>query len=1367
MLHRHQQEFAHPGIYIRENVLPRGLSVKAAAELLKVGRPALSNLLNGKAALSAEMAIRLQKAFGSDSRDLLERQAKFDQAQQNASSKDLAVGVYVLPFLKITARDIESWADGNIQARSELPVLLRKLVHSHGETMSRVDFPGYDNAQRKGWDGWVEAGAATPWVPIGKSGWEFGCDDRPKQKADADYTARLGAIPGAERRETNFVFVTPRNWEGKHDWARQKNTLREWKSVRAYDASDLEQWLERSIAAQAWMAGQLDHPEPGGHSLESHWHRWAEATEPPLSAELFSSAANAHRSALATWLKSSPTSPLIVTADSRDEALAFLYCLFTAIEEAANSYLDMVVVFSSPRTARKILSASTGPLISIIFSEDVERELGTIHDKHHAIIVRPRNTIAPMPNIIELDLLSDEAFSKGLEAMGIKDHLRIQQLARESGQSPTILRRRLSEIPAIRTPVWANDRDAVASLVPMVLIGAWHARSKADTELLSLLAGVSYAETEKQIANQLLRFDDPPVWSVGHYRGVASKIDSLYAIHSAIVQKDLEDFLVAAEMVLSEMDPALELPAGKRPFASLFGKSREFSRALREGVCETLVLLSVHGNELFGSRLGVDIGGGVARLVRRLMTPLSENKLLSCSVDLPLYAEAAPEEFLRIVEDDLRNPEPQIFSLMKPAENGVFGSCPRSGLLWALECLAWKPAQLVRVSRILARLAERKINDNWANKPEASLLAIYRCWLPQTSATVAERIKSLELLCNDFPEAAWTICLDQFAHRSTIGSYSQRPRWRNDASGAGNGVLRIEAHRFARRALDLALGWPNHDGNTLGDLVVGIQGLTEEDVYRVWDLIEAWAKISQDDHAKSTLRERIRTCAFIRRTKADAADEDMKARARQVSSLLESADPLVRHEWLFKSSWVEFSAEEIEEGTGDYEERDRRIAEERSAALRQIWNAHQLIGIQKLAKASTAPALVGHHLVDAIVPHLDAPHFIKQCLEAGESVAPLPIVNELVRGFLMTVARDKRSQLHEALLPTLPMKSAVRLLQCSPFCHDTWAYVDGQGESVQEEYWRDVNPGWVALNSPDINEMVDRLLAAKRPRTAFGAVSHRLEQVETSRLLRLLRDVASVQEEAMGYIQIDSHYIASALDILETRSGVSRDELAQLEFIFIDALDHSQHGIRNLERQLSQSPPLFVQVLSFVHKRRDGGKDPDEWQVKDPDKRAHVAAMGYKLLRNLRRTPGTQEDGTIDTGGLARWVRDVRELCRKHGRLQVGDQMIGQLLSRAPVGADGIRPCEQVRAVIETIDSSDVARGMTVGILSSRGAHSRAIDTGGQPERLLAEKYRGWSHQLMFECPTTARILEDVAASYDIETAEEDSNVSVRRRLFH
>src|SRR6267378_1697601 len=53
----------HPGVRIKAEVIPPGMSVTKAAQLMGVGRPALSNLLNGNAALSAEMAARLEKAF--------------------------------------------------------------------------------------------------------------------------------------------------------------------------------------------------------------------------------------------------------------------------------------------------------------------------------------------------------------------------------------------------------------------------------------------------------------------------------------------------------------------------------------------------------------------------------------------------------------------------------------------------------------------------------------------------------------------------------------------------------------------------------------------------------------------------------------------------------------------------------------------------------------------------------------------------------------------------------------------------------------------------------------------------------------------------------------------------------------------------------------------------------------------------------------------------------------------------------------------------------------------------------------------------------------------------------------------------------
>ena len=121
--------------------------------------------------------------------------------------------------------------------------------------------------------------------------------------------------------------------------------------------------------------------------------------------------------------------------------------------------------------------------------------------------------------------------------------------------------------------------------------------------------------------------------------------------------------------------------------------------ALREGICETLVILSVHGNNLFHGRLGIDVEGRVALLIRKLLTPLTLEKLLSQDSDLPRYAEAAPDEFLKIIEEDLQRNDPVVFGLLKPVDSGAFWASPsRTGLLWALECLAWKPQNLPRVS---------------------------------------------------------------------------------------------------------------------------------------------------------------------------------------------------------------------------------------------------------------------------------------------------------------------------------------------------------------------------------------------------------------------------------------------------------------------------------------------------------------------------------------------------------------------------------------------------------------------------------------------------------------------------------------------
>lgn len=92
----------HAGAFIKTEIVEAaGLSVTAAAKALRVSRPALSSLLNGKADLSGEMALRIEKAFGVRMDTLMRMQNAYDIAQVRKSAKRLRIPR--LPLAKVAA----------------------------------------------------------------------------------------------------------------------------------------------------------------------------------------------------------------------------------------------------------------------------------------------------------------------------------------------------------------------------------------------------------------------------------------------------------------------------------------------------------------------------------------------------------------------------------------------------------------------------------------------------------------------------------------------------------------------------------------------------------------------------------------------------------------------------------------------------------------------------------------------------------------------------------------------------------------------------------------------------------------------------------------------------------------------------------------------------------------------------------------------------------------------------------------------------------------------------------------------------------------------------------------------------------------
>lgn len=1363
----------HPGQYVREKILnPRKMSVTAAAKLVGVGRPAFSNFINGHVQTTSGMASRIEQVFGFPAQELLDMQAKYDATTTKLNGTLFNTIPYVPPFLDFKSTHIENWASRNISARSRLSVFLRTLVNSTNSYLKKVDFPGNDDAQRSGWDGFIEATQASQWVPEGLSGWEFGTNQEITSKANHDFSKDVEVVSKDHREKITFIFVTPRHWPGKTAWIKTQKTKNEWKNVRAYDSSDLEQWLEQSIAGQTWFANETHILSKGVRTLEKCWTDWADVVSPSLSGELFRSAIENAKQIILSRLSNQPYEPTVIAADSADEALAFLAQLFGGAggEELAK-YRDHILVFDEPGVL-PILAQGTKDFIAIASNNVVAKEMGPLTHSIKTIIVSPRNSTNTNLHII-LEPLNYKDFHTALKDMGYADD-EILKYEKETGRSLTVLRRRLSNVSVVRTPSWASDHETAVSLIPFLFMGVWNSANETDKEILVRLAMSDPYETLERKCQFLTGLDDPPLWSIGTYRGVISKIDLLFAINPMITTEDLKRYFDTARLVLGEEDPKLDLPEGERWAAIIHGKTRKFSTALRKSISETLVLLAVYGNRLFQSRLGINCEQTATQLVHELLTPLKARILEANDSDLTAYAEAAPDEFLNILEEDLQALQPETYGLMRPASTDVFGAnCPRSGLLWALESLAWNPDTLLRVVLILAQLSEIEINDNWANKPIHSLESIFRVWMPQTAADHTTRLKVIQLLADKYPKIAWKIFIMQLDTGTTTGTYNHKPIWRNDAYGVGEPFRTSEPIvTFLQEIIKMVLNWKNgYTREMLCDLIMHLHDLSSEYQAKVWAIVKSWAEGEVSDSDKAFVREKIRTTVLsFRGVKRSMQKESpaISAVARIVYQALEPQNLLDKYEWLFKEYWVEESADELEEKDMDIQKRDERISKIRTDALHEVYSILGLHGITELAKRGRVAPLIGRLLADRILKEEELPVFFSHVVSHTAQSDILTNKN-LVYGALHAIGDDKkRESILKKTFMAMPQTDQVQLLLLAPFRRSTWQTVDALNEVNRSMYWQEVSPEWIHESDEESNEAIDRLLVAKRPRAAFTSVCYKLEAIKPESLFRLLSEMVKDSNDQPGDYQLEEHHIQKAFFLMDKSLELSIDKKAGLEFAYIDALLHSwrkheDFGIPNLEKYVETHPELFVQAIVWTYKRHNEGEDPIEWKV-DPLNIQRLAEHGYKFLNSLSSIPGHDSSGTLNTNLLTAWVNFVRHTCIELDRQDVADFCLGKLFSNAPAGIDSIWPCEPVREVMEAVKSKHMMEGAFSGLYNSRGVvfHKE----GGDQERELAEKYHTWAKAMNSSHPFIAsRLLGAMVRTYEHEADREDTEAKIMKRL--
>lgn len=1256
----------------------------------------------------------------------------------------------------ISAIQIARWATTNL-AQGELPRLVRRLIHTNAKT-TELAMPAGDSVSLPGFDGELDSELGNAWIPIGRSCWELSCRADILVKANEDYAKRSKTLLPQQRLTRTYVALTARRWAAKTRWREEKCAEGLWKDVRAYDADDLEQWLEQSPAVALAFSEQLGLSGPGVETLDAYLKKWCTQCSPGITPNALLTGRAEQASQLTDRIRracdGASSAPLAIKADSIEEAAAFAAAAI--IEDGA---LATVAVVVTSADGWRFTEANEGIGIAVAASPSIA-ESPAARDRLALVVPYASDDMARQfrgagDNLNGAEIILDRAlpsdFEKALQLIGL-DENDTRRLSNLCGRSWSVFRRQHSINPAIRRPAWL-DHPAVNALATLCLVGGWSTDKDADIKIVERLSGRVYAELEADLL-ALERLDDSPLLHIGAVWKAKSALELLAIFGERITPTQLDRYFAELASVLSAPDPQLELEDHQRYAAAIHGKVRPISGLLLNSLCDTLVKLAVRGADI-PALAANGIQRQIDHLVRSLLRGADRVRWLSLANQLPALAEASPHEFLTAVETGIATPSGGALAVFLETKGPGFASCCwHAGMLWALETLAWAPNRLRRVSLILARLRAVEIRGNWANTPANSLLDLYRSWFPQTAATVEQRIAVIDDLIEHFPDAAFALLDSITSPGMDTASPTSRPKWRDDDAGAGYGATGLDRHRMEIAALDRQIDMSSGDAMRIAKIIPKYSRLDSSRRQRILTLLNDCVSLNDDE--KEILRAALRNKLNWHYNYDDRNDDTVRALLEPLEAAygaLEPTDRIIRDAWLFKSGWVELPVRSTDETPGEYGRRSAALAR---SALTDLFDRYGWAGIERLAASYGDPWTIGSHL-----PFIDLPadalcHWI---IEQAGDLRPGKISTTITASMFCWMSPEYRNDALDAIFDRAgsdqgAIEWLARLLTLCPHDPAIWRRAEKIGQS--QNYWSNCTNALLLDDNESKAFALGKLVEHRRPLSALHACHGKFAGYEPDLVMAMLEGVARGEE--FSKVEMPQSYVFErAIDFLENCETVEEMRLVQLEFVLIRALGFGgELHAQTLYRVLMSRPEVYVELLCLAYMPQNGPK-----QNIDVEQRS-AAENALHVLCACQRQPGADEDGSIDANVAASFMHETRRLAAEQDRLEVCDITLGEIFAHSSDGADGIWPGESARSLIENSGSEDMLRGLYTGTLNKRGMTSRGAYEGGHQERELANYFR--KNALALECshPQLAATILEIANSYERRGIFEDRDARLR-----
>ena len=1257
---------------------------------------------------------------------------------------------------RITDEDLKAWA-GKLESRGDLPILIRRLVHSTTRGASKIDFPAGESTGLPGNDGVVVTGEenGSAWVPDGESLWEVSCRADCNAKAAADYDKRTKQTPSASRGEKSFVFATPRGWRNRNEKGKWESERRErdgWKSVHALDAVNLEQWIETSTSVRVWMAAKLGRAFAGYHTLRQEWDRWALATKPELSPALVLAERQDAAEKLSEWLATPPTEPFRVIADSRDEAVAFVCAALVECKEHADR---LVVVRGGHDEAHKMLNAEGSPQPIFLFAEESDAVFA-LRRRVHVIIADAKGGQREdkgQPGLLRR--ISREGFIKAIVDMGCAEK-EAEKLNRESGRSVSILRRRLApQDSKIARPDWAK-RENVQVMIAAALAGRWDENSEFDRDFVSRLAGTDYETFEARV-NEFRIMEDSPVEKIGGIWMVRSRIDALLGAAEHIVPGAMRPFWKGIENLLAIRNPELDLPDDERMFAPIRGKTPPYSSTLFSASADTLILLSVYQEQMTACD---NLECAVEGIVWKVLQDAGSDRWRSLSGLMPKLAEAAPAAFMAALEEDLQKETPSVSSLFSTNSEGPFSRSDHTGLLWALEILAWDQRFLPRVIDALAQM-DFALPGNLMNRPSNTLLSFFRPWFPQCGMEVDGRIEQFRRLSATHPEIAWHLSRTMVQSHDTA-SDNALPRWSGVPEFANRkGVTDAEYWKMKEAAFEVMKNLIAGQLERIIAVLDMFQSFNDEQMGQIAAVISSWQEGAGDEEkaeARAKVINNLYLCNLWSGKNRGGYDSQIKM-FEELCEKLMPTNLIHRHKWLFKNTWIELPDHSEMNGL------DEKVRRRQAEAALEIYKAEGAMGVFRMAAVCGAPGRVGRAVVDELVKNDD--DRLEWISKIGkrdmEDTHKRPFIFGLLEG-VSEWKRIARLGFERAAKENWDDGMILSFALALHSCPDVWDAVERRcSEHVRSKYWESTRPP----DKKDVPRYVAETMKRGRPDAALNrAATCGFHGIEANRIIEMLEALLRPPNNR----RIDfypgvgaSYHIARAMSFVANSGVVSEERIIGLEISFYEVIRRSKHKPAALFKRLATDPALFVDFVCRIYKRKDG--KPDEYSRAPKEQMEAAARKCGKILKDWDVPPGCADADNFNESQFVEWMGQARELARKMDRSDATDLAVGKILICLPEDKDGLRFPAPVLQWLQDKDkgTEKMLDSLGTAFFNSRGVVIKSPVEGGGQERTIADKYRQIADNLRLY-PRVADVFDRLAKSYEWRGEKEDERAALNDR---